>query len=231
MTSDNNDEMRSVSAGSFLKRFSFTPTITEEEAAELERKEREDRKREAFNGSGVVGKYLDFTRDDFRAETEEQRNALKVADEYIRDVSAGQFRSLWLTGKPGTGKTMLACIITRELWGKYRKSYQIVNEARQAGSYSGMEDMNQLVERYAEYRHLVIDEVGKNTGYKAEELNVLWQIINERYERQKPTIIVSNLSKQELAEYLGLHIVDRFAESCRAVEFNGGSYRKSLREI
>lgn len=225
MASDTSFSQR---AEKFLKGMDFT-TITEEEEKKRETEERERQKKEAFRSSGVGEKYLEYTLDDFKTDTDEQRSALDAVRTYIQDIRDGKPRSLWLTGTPGTGKTMLACLLTKELGGRYRKSYRLINEARQADSFSGSEDRNTLIDRYAGYRHLVIDEVGKDTGYKSDEWNILWQILNERYEQDKPTVLVSNLTKRELAEYLGAHIVDRFTETCRVIEFTGSSYRKVLR--
>ncbi|EIG27035.1 hypothetical protein HMPREF1054_2009, partial [Haemophilus paraphrohaemolyticus HK411] len=51
--------------------------------------------------------------------------------------------------------------------------------------------------------------------------------INERYEAMKPTILISNLSQQELGAYVGERIVDRMREGGGAmIAFDWESYRK-----
>lgn len=60
---------------------------------------------------------------------------------------------------------------------------------------------------------LVIDEIGVQFGSEAEKI-ILFEIINERYEAMKPTILISNLSQQELGAYVSERIVDRMRERC-----------------
>ncbi len=202
--------------------------VSEEEMAELERKEREKTKKDAYKKSGVGERYLNLTLDDFKANTSEQKKALECVRDFIKAVNNKENRSLLLIGRPGTGKTMLAAMIIKECGGCYRKSYQLVNEARRADSYNSSEDRNDMIKRYAGYRLLVIDEVGKDNSRADEEWNLLWQIINERYENELPIVIVSNLAKNELAGYLGQHIVDRLNETCKTIEFTGQSFRPNL---
>jgi DNA replication protein DnaC len=52
-----------------------------------------------------------------------------------------------------------------------------------------------VIERYANYRLLVIDEVGRGG---ADERDYLWQILNERYENEVSTVLITNMSKGEL---------------------------------
>ena len=73
---------------------------------------------------------------------------------------------------------------------------------------------------------LVIDEVGatKPTEF---ELATLFNVINGRYEQQKPTVIITNLKPSELAEAIGERCVDRLREGGGiAVKFEWASARK-----
>ncbi len=209
--------------------FNINKVISDEEMEAAERREREAVKLARFKRSGVGERYWNLSLEDYKTETQESKAVYNTVCEFIRDIKAGITRSLWLTGASGTGKTMLAAMIIKECGGCYRKSYQLVNEARRADSYNSSEDKNGMINRYAGYRLLVIDEVGKDTGRADEEWNILWQIINERYENMLPIVIVSNLAKSELAGYFGQHIVDRFVENGKTVEFTGESYRPNLR--
>ena len=55
-------------------------------------------------------------------------------------------------------------------------------------------------------------------------------IINERYENEKCTVLISNKTKVEMVEYLGQPIFDRFTENCMSIEFDFESYRKNKKE-
>ena len=63
----------------------------------------------------------------------------------------------------------------------------------------------------------------------AEAQYMLYQIINERYNRRKPTILISNQAKKDFLNYIGIAAADRLTESAQVVEFTGKSYRRELR--
>lgn len=194
--------------------------VREEEVKAAEDRERAERKQKSFESSGVGKRYWNYSLDDYVV-TDDNRDCFEAVKNYIKD---GGKQNLWLVGDTGTGKTMLGAMIVKELGGHYAKAYQLVNDAAKAQSYSSAVSLNQLIVNWSNIKVLVIDEVGKGFN-KDLELNILWQLLNERYEREVGTVLISNLSKMELANYLGSHLTDRFADGCRALEFKGKSMR------
>lgn len=88
------------------------------------------------------------------------------------------------------------------------------------------ESEEQVMRTYIAPNLLVIDEIGVQFGSEAEKI-ILFEIINERYEAMKPTILISNLSQQELGAYVGERIVDRMREGGGAmIAFDWESYRR-----
>ena len=84
----------------------------------------------------------------------------------------------------------------------------------------------EAIERLPEPDLLVLDEVGVQFGSETEKM-YLFEIINGRYEQLRPTIIISNLAKAALREYLGEREVDRLREGGgRMVIPIGGRYRR-----
>ena len=63
----------------------------------------------------------------------------------------------------------------------------------------------------------------------ADEQYMLYQIINERYNRRKPTVLISNQNKKDFLNYVGIAAADRLTESAQVVEFTGKSYRGEIR--
>ena len=62
-------------------------------------------------------------------------------------------------------------------------------------------------------------------GSDAEKL-LLFDVLNERYERRKPTLMLSNLTAQEVAAYLGERVMDRLREDGgEVVVFDWASHR------
>ncbi len=58
---------------------------------------------------------------------------------------------------------------------------------------------------------LILDEVGVQFGSDTEKL-ILFDVLNERYERRRPTILMTNLTLEEVADFLGDRIIDRLRE-------------------
>ena len=72
---------------------------------------------------------------------------------------------------------------------------------------------------------LVMDEIGVQYG-SSTELNILFDIVNERYERMLPTILISNLALPKLAEYAGERVIDRMRENGgKMIVFDWKSHR------
>ena len=155
---------------------------------------------------------------------------MQTVTEFVADLIKGLNRSLWLCGNNGNGKTMLvACILYELGYGSYVKSYEIEDELEEAASFSSKESKKSVLQKYYTKKLLVIDEVGRFSSQK--ELAYLFRILNERYERNLPTILVTNLDKKSLKEYLGQALFDRFSEMCTSITFSEESYRTKIREV
>lgn len=139
-------------------------------------------------------------------------------------------RSLIFTGAPGTGKTMLACAIAKAVLesgrtAKYATAYRLAGDVKETYGRS-TESERDVIRRYVAPDLLVLDEIGMQYGTDTERL-ALWEVINGRYESVKPTILVSNLTLPEMAEYVGDRVIDRMRENGGAVlAFTWESFRK-----
>lgn len=198
-------------------------TYTEEEIKEWEKKQEEEGRRTFFEASSNVGKRYKTKRlEDYVADTEEKKHILQKVKEYIKDVNEGKDRTLWLCGATGTGKTLLGSCICYETMGYYCKTYNIKDNLLENHF-----NRNAVFKRYADYRSLVIDEVGRCE----QEKDFMFQLLNERYENEVSTVLITNLSKGELKERLGLPLYDRFISNCVSLTFTGESHRAKEREI
>lgn len=194
---------------------------------EQERKREEEEKRERYK-KAVPARYWAESLDTYKADSDERKAAKSKACAFIHAVKCGQFQTLIFLGTVGTGKTHLACGIIRECGGIYRLAPAIVEEIRRAKSFTAKETEAEILDDYGRASLLVVDEIGRGVA-AAEEQYMLYQIINERYNRRKPTVLISNQTKKEFLQYVGIAAADRLTESAQAVEFAGKSYRASLR--
>lgn len=82
------------------------------------------------------------------------------------------------------------------------------------------------VRQFVDLDLLIIDEVGVQRGTDNER-EILFSIINSRYNSLKPTVLLSNLSIKDVKDYIGERTFDRLKEDGgRIVVLNGESYRK-----
>lgn len=176
----------------------------------------------------VPERYWNESIDTYKTDTEERCKARAKAESFIQAVKCGKFQTIIFLGAVGTGKTHLASGIIYECGGLYRLAPAIVEEIRRAKSFSARETEAEILDGYGRAILLVIDEIGRGVA-AAEEQYMLYQIINERYNRRKPTVLISNQNKKDFLNFVGIAAADRLTESAQVVEFTGQSYRATLR--
>ena len=135
-----------------------------------------------------------------------------------------------------SGKTYLACSIANALIEQYqitvkiRNFSQIMNEMQKCGFDF---DKNAYIESLVNTSVLILDDLGieRDTSYAKEQV---YNIVNSRYLRRKPTIFTTNLSYDtiqnciESVEYQ--RIYSRIIEMCIPVMVVGHDYRKQIQK-
>lgn len=139
--------------------------------------------------------------------------------------------SLILCGATGRGKTHLTSALIFDLIDKnstrciYTKAFDLLREVKNTYNKSCKYTFSDIQEKYAEVDLLAIDEVGVQFGSDTEK-QILFEIINDRYENLKPTILITNLSLTNLKEFAGDRVIDRMKENGgKIIVFAGESYR------
>ncbi|MCI8469329.1 MAG: ATP-binding protein [Eggerthellaceae bacterium] len=166
--------------------------ITDEEAAEIERREAESDLRTRIARTGIPHRYRMATLATCRPE----------AVEYARAVVEGEGVNLILTGQAGSGKTYTACAVARGILGRRRMSARfatmtdILSDVKRA--YGSAEREDQVIDHYANAGLLVIDDLGKERASQW-SLPLIWQIVNRRYNAVRPTIYTTQYGDQALA--------------------------------
>jgi len=140
-------------------------------------------------------------------------------------------RCLVMVGGPGTGKNMLSALICREVVSQghtalHTTAMKLVRRVKETWAKGSEETETQAIRNFTLPELLVIDEVGVQFGSQAEQI-ILTEIINDRYEAMRPTIIISNLTVPQLEEVMGKRVMDRFYENGgRVLAFNWQSWRR-----
>lgn len=173
-------------------------------------------------GSAMIPKrFQGKTFESYEADIDAQKAALAKCIDYAENFQehkrAG--RCMLLLGKPGTGKTHLAIAIANYIMTNTRDTavYRTLGGALQdiRESYDGQSQTNEawILKGLITPSLLVLDEIGASKEKPSDfELTTLFSIINGRYERELPTVIVSNLGPKELAASIGERSADRLRE-------------------
>ena len=134
--------------------------------------------------------------------------------------------SLLIFGNVGSGKTHLSAAIANDftskgiptLFGTFIEHLEhIKSEFDSARANAYLSDMKTMTV-------LVIDDLGKEKKTEWSQ-QVLFDVINYRYEHMLPVIITTNFDASELANYVGHPIWSRLYEMSNAVETQGGDHR------
>ena len=189
---------------------------------EMQRKIEEEKKQKIFEDSGVPMKFYKTRITDWKAETDEEKEIIKKIYDFINDP---ENKVYLLFGNNGTGKSMLAAAIIRELGGLYRNSSAICIEYESSSDYRAEETKLSILKKYTTNKLLVIDECGKYTLKPDVEKFLLSYIVNNRYENNLPTILITNTDKRTIVEFMGRATFDRLREVCISIQFTGESRR------
>ncbi|MFR9330104.1 ATP-binding protein [Streptococcus pneumoniae] len=167
-----------------------------------------------------------------------ENQSLIIAKNFVKDYEEIKKENIGLLfyGSVGSGKTYLACSIANALIEQYqvrvkiRNFAQIINELQKGGFDL---DKNAYIESLVNTSVLILDDLGieRDTSYAKEQV---YNIVNNRYLKQKPTIFTTNLSYDtivnctESVEYQ--RIYSRIIEMCIPVMVVGEDFRKAIQK-
>lgn len=206
-------------------------------AQEHERKRNQDAAASRLAAAMIPARFAGKTLRSFEANTDAQREAVRVCDRYLVKWETVRKKGacLVMCGNYGTGKTMLACAIMAEaicgygvlgITGLYTSALNAVRRIKDTWRPNASETEKQAIAAFVRPDLLVLDEVGVQFGTEAEKL-LLFDILNGRYEDVKPTIVISNLDVTGMSAYLGERVMDRLKEGGGYVlGFDWQSYRE-----
>ena len=107
-------------------------------------------------------------------------------------------------------------------WYLYAEAIKIVRGIKDTWGKEATEQA--AIDKYVRPKVLVIDEIGVQYGSET-ETQFLTEIINDRYNQKKQTILSGNVTVLEMQKILGDRVIDRFKESGKVLVCDWESYR------
>jgi len=129
---------------------------------------------------------------------------------------------LLFAGHVGSGKTFLACsianallkkgkvalfVVVPDLLDQIRSTYDV---ARYSSDYTEFD----LVDTARQVPLLILDDLGAH-NYTEWSRNKIYSIINYRLNHSLPIIVTTNITPEDLEEYLGERTTSRLLEMCK----------------
>lgn len=211
---------------------------------EIEReKQREKQRRlDKIKRASLLGeKYKDMTFDNTDTSDQEFYKIYSRCKKYcevahkVLDKGIG----IYLFGTKGTGKSRLtACMANELISNYYTVLYTNFSEISKyiRGTYSNKGTEYEFIENLTNIDFLFIDDFGTEMVTKNDQdlwlQEKVFEVINKRYNNNKPIIFTSNYSLRELIEDRGVadKTIDRINEICEVMKLEGTSYRRKVKE-
>ena len=164
--------------------------------------------------------------------TPDNSEALQIAKWYLAEKPK---RSLYFYGAVGTGKTFLVSLIAQEfitagkrvIFGDVPSLLQRIK-----ATFDGAGNAQDVLDSYYKCDLLILDDIGAGqiTDWN---IGIIYQIINSRYNDQKPILVTSNFDLDGLQKRLGRgdeltaeRITSRLCEMCYFAFFGLNDRRK-----
>ncbi|HGD5344268.1 TPA: ATP-binding protein [Streptococcus agalactiae] len=168
----------------------------------------------------------------------EKDQAYKVAYNYVKSFEQMKKDNVGLLfyGDVGSGKTYLACAIANELIERTQVRVKILNLSQvinQIQKSAFKLDSNEIINNLSNIPLLILDDLGieRDTSYAREQV---YNIINSRYLKGRPTIFTTNLSLEIIQnpnidlEYQ--RIYSRILEMTIPVKVTGEDFRRKIQQ-
>lgn len=205
-------------------------TVCPECLRDAELKAERERKISECKKANVEPEFYNKTFEDYKAETDSQKAALEA----VKEVYSGNLKKIVLLGSYGTGKTMFASILARDMKGKIYSMYEISTMIRQSYTVKAEKTELEIVNELASVPFLAIDEVGRTNGSNSEK-NWLSYILDKRHVRGLPFVLISNghLSRncpnggceKCFENYMDGDVISRLRQNSKVIDIVGKDYR------
>jgi DNA replication protein DnaC len=176
-----------------------------------------------LDAAHIPERYRDCNFQNFSDNHPSLTRAKQIAQEFV-DMYPAVEAGLLLVGPAGRGKTHLACAVLSELAsskgvaGLYADFSDLLMKIQTSFRADADFSKESILQPYADAELLVLDELGASKPH-AWVLDVLYNLLNTRYNRKKITIVTSNFEdepdsaageRDRLEDRVGSRIRSRF---------------------
>lgn len=181
----------------------------------------------------VPGRFKGCSFDNYKTKSNHQIEAKKAIKKYV---------STWphtggviMIGGVGTGKTHLAtamcvALCNKQVSCKITKVNRVIRDIRASWSKNNNTTEAEIIRYFSRFDMLVIDEIGSQYGSDSEKI-IINEIIDDRYEAGRPTVVIGNVDRSTMADLLGTRVIDRLLHGGIELIFDWESYRKQTEVV
>jgi DNA replication protein DnaC len=183
--------------------------------------------------AGVPPRYRSAHLQEWRDDHEGMEGVGQKLKAYVEgfDIALERGKNMIFVGNPGTGKTYAACAIVNEIilkrdhTARYVTANDFLTRLRNTYSADAEEREIDVLADYIGPSLLVIDEVGRHKDSQ-HATDSLFALLDRRYREVRPTILISNMSKDDIVSYLGDALVSRLRQDGQMLGFYWEDQRK-----
>lgn len=168
--------------------------------------------------SGIPPAFMGATFESYRAILPKAAEAVQTLSRYAnnfeRVLAPTPATGLILSGTPGTGKTHLGCAVVRRLreqgyTARYVSIPSMLTALREAShGDKSVGSVTAQIQDLASVQLLVMDEYGAHTRNDM-DYQLLFQTVDARYQRNLPTIMLTNVSPSKIEKELDGRFLER----------------------
>ena len=200
-----------------------------EEEKQARQREEARQRIEAMRRNGIADEqYISCT---FALDDREDEKASDFCRKYVEEWKWAQETNagLMLYGDVGGGKTFLAACIANALVDKGVPVMMTTIPRLVAAMQENYGDKRaEVLRKISTAPLLVLDDVGTERGTST-GMELAYEIINTRYKAQKPLIVTTNLTMQEIRDTQDIghrRLYDRIVEMCAPLKVSGAGRRQ-----